>query len=54
MTLTDLSEGALRVIVGLSKKVILANNLWAVVDTFFGKDITGLSVLGTWYTVIVF
>ncbi len=54
VTLTDLSEGALRVIVGLSKKVILANNLWAVVDTFFGKDITGLSVLGTWYTVIVY
>lgn len=54
ITLTDLSEGALRVIVGLSKKVILANNLWAIVDTFFGKDITGLSVLGTWYTVLVY
>ena len=51
---TDLCEGALRVIVGLSKKVILANNLWAIVDVFFGKDITGLSVLGTWYTVIVY
>lgn len=51
---TDLCEGALRVIVGLAKKVILANNLWAIVDVFFGKDITGLSVLGTWYTVIVY
>ena len=54
ITMTDLSEGALRVILGLSKKVILANNLWAIVDAFFGKDITGLSVLGTWYTVIVY
>ncbi|RKJ39038.1 MBOAT family protein [Acutalibacter sp. 1XD8-33] len=54
VTPTDLCEGALRVIIGLSKKVILANNLWAIVDVFFGKDITGLSVLGTWYTVIVY
>lgn len=51
---TDLCEGALRVIVGLAKKVILANNLWVIVDSFFGKDITRLSVLGTWYTVIVY
>lgn len=51
---TDLCEGALRVIVGLSKKVILANNLWVIVDSFFGKDISTLSFLGTWYTVIVY
>lgn len=54
VTATDLCEGALRAIVGLAKKVIIANNLWAIVDTFFGADITGLSVLGTWYTVIVY
>ena len=54
VTATDLCEGALRAIVGLAKKVIIANNLWAIVDTFFGTDITGLSVLGTWYTVIVY
>ena len=53
-SVTDLYEGALRVIVGLATQVILANNLWVIVDTFFGKDITGLSVLGTWYTVIVY
>ena len=51
---TDLCEGALRVILGLAKKVIIANNLWSIVNTFFGKDITGLSVLGTWYTIIVY
>lgn len=54
VTATDLCEGALRAIVGLAKKVIIANNLWSIVDTFFGTDITGLSVLGTWYTVIVY
>ena len=51
---TDLCEGALRVILGLAKKVIIANNLWSIVNTFFGKDITGLSVLGTWYTIIAY
>lgn len=54
VTATDLSEGALRVIMGLSKKVIIANNLYTIVDQFFGQDITGLSTLGTWYTVIVY
>ncbi len=54
VTATDLSEGALRVIVGLAKKVIIANNLYAIVTQFFGQDISGLSTLGTWYTVIVY
>lgn len=54
VSVNDLCEGALRVITGLAKKVILANNLYVIVETFFGKDITGLSVLGTWYTVIVY
>ena len=54
ITMNDLCEGALRVIVGLAKKVIVANNLWVIVDAFFGKDITGMSVLGTWYTVIAY
>jgi len=53
-TVNDLCEGALRVIVGLAKKVIVANNLWVIVDAFFGKDIAGLSVFGTWYTVIAY
>ena len=51
---SDLCDGALRVIVGLGKKVVLANNLWVIVDSFFGKDIAGLSLFGTWYTVIVY
>lgn len=54
ITAVDISEGAMRAIIGVSKKVIIANNLYAVVDQFFGKDITGLSFLGTWYAVILY
>lgn len=53
-TITDLSEGACRFMIGLAKKVLLANNLWAIVDAFFGGDISRMSVFGTWYTVIVY
>ncbi|MDO4458925.1 MAG: MBOAT family O-acyltransferase [Clostridia bacterium] len=54
VTVNDLCDGALRVIMGLAKKVILANNLYSIVTTFFGGDISGLSTMGTWYTVIVY
>ena len=53
-TVNDACDGALRVVVGLAKKVLIANNLYAIVSTFFGTDISGLSVLGTWYTVIIY
>lgn len=54
ISVNDLCEGALRVVLGLAKKVIIANNLYTIVSTFFGADITGLSILGTWYTVIAY
>ncbi len=50
----DFYDGATRLVVGLTKKVLIANNLYTIVENFFGNDITGLSVLGTWYTVIVY
>lgn len=53
-TVSDLAEGSCRFMIGLAKKVILANNLWTIVENFFGGDISGLSVFGTWYTVIVY
>ncbi len=53
-TITDLSEGSCRFMIGLAKKVILANNLWTIVENFFGGDISTLSVFGTWYTVVVY
>ena len=54
VTVNDMCEGGMRVVIGLAKKVILANNLYAIVTNFFGADISGLSVLGTWYTVIAY
>ena len=54
ITVNDLCDGGMRVVIGLAKKVIIANNLYAIVTNFFGSDISGLSVLGTWYTVIAY
>ncbi|MBR4305298.1 MAG: MBOAT family protein, partial [Ruminiclostridium sp.] len=55
ITMSDISDGITRVCVGLAKKVILANNLSVIVDAFFKNGNLGnLSVLGTWYTVIVY
>ena len=34
--------------------VIIANNLYVIVEQFFGTDISNLSFLGTWYGVIVY
>lgn len=55
ITTSDISDGITRICVGLGKKVILANNLSVIVDSFFKNGNLGeLSVLGTWYTVIVY
>jgi alginate O-acetyltransferase complex protein AlgI len=53
-TLEDMYEGFTRIITGLSKKVIIADNLSGIVDNFFGADISTLSVTGTWYEVILY
>ena len=53
-TVTDLADGSCRFMIGLAKKVILANNLWTIVENFFGGDVSGLSVFATWYTVLVY
>ncbi|MBP0968482.1 MAG: MBOAT family protein [Oscillospiraceae bacterium] len=53
-TLADLSEGLTRLMIGLGKKVILANHLSVIVDQFFGTPGTAISVTGTWYAVIVY
>ncbi len=54
VTINDFSNGISRLILGLSKKVILADNLSVIVDTLFGGDIGSVSVAGTWYAVIVY
>ena len=53
-TAADISEGISRFMVGLGKKAILANGLYAVVEKFFGGNMTDLSVVGTWYGVILY
>lgn len=50
---SDMYEGTLRFMVGLAKKVILANHLLVIVDNHFA-GISGLSMLGTWYTAILY
>ncbi len=58
-TSADISEGITRFVIGLGKKVILSNSISSVVLSIFGSasegytDISGLSVAGTWYGVIL-
>ena len=61
VSVADVSEGAMRFIVGLAKKVIIANNLYAIVKQFYGdvnanqyNDISTMSFLGTWFVVICY
>lgn len=52
---TDISEGLWRFGLGLSKKVLLANNLGALADIVFGvHDISKYSVLYTWLGAIAY
>jgi len=57
--LSDLSDGLSRVILGVAKKVIIANSLNSIVVNCFGDMSDGfaglktISTVGTWYGVIV-
>ena len=53
-TLEDLSSGLTRFVVGLAKKVVLADQLYRIVDDFLGGNLDTLSIAGTWYGVIVY
>ncbi len=53
-TVQDLSEGLTRFVIGLAKKVILADQLFRIVDTSLGGTPERLTMLGTWYGVIVY
>ncbi|MDE5564196.1 MAG: MBOAT family protein [Oscillospiraceae bacterium] len=53
-TLEDLSYGLSRFVVGLAKKVVLADQLFRIVDQFLGENVDKLTVLGTWYGVIIY
>ena len=54
VTPTDLSEGFTRIVIGLSKKVILSDHLGDIVTQFLGNDVIGnQTTLGAWYGVIL-
>lgn len=54
ISVSDISEGITRFVIGLGKKVILANNLYAIVEQFLTGDLEKISVMGTWYGVIMY
>ena len=53
-TATDAFEGILRIVIGLSKKVLLANNLNVLVQNCFGNNLPEASVTATWLGVIAY
>lgn len=55
-TIEDLSQGFTRLVVGLSKKVILADQLYRVVESIMGDevDISRMSVGASWLGVVLY
>ncbi len=58
-TVKDFSEGMSRLILGLAKKVIIANNISTIVTSLFGEasnkysGVYSVSVFGTWYGAVL-
>ena len=53
-TLDDFSSGVYRFIIGLGKKVLLANTMAVVADTFFDGNVGELSVASAWIGAIAY
>lgn len=55
ITAFDFSEGLGRIVIGLGKKVLIADQLGSIVDQFLGSgSLEKQSVLGAWYGVIMY
>ena len=54
ITFALLSQGINRFIIGLGKKVIIANNLGEVADIFLKGNLGEMSVLGAWFGITLF
>lgn len=52
--LSDLSEGIFRFLIGLSKKVILANQFATISSSLLDANISDMSVCGAWIGLIAF
>lgn len=50
----DMADGSFRFIIGLGKKVILANQLSEVSDQFLAGDLASLSTAGAWVGLLAF
>ncbi|MBQ2756360.1 MAG: MBOAT family protein [Oscillospiraceae bacterium] len=53
-TAEDLSNGAMRIILGIAKKVIIANNLSTIIGDMLRNDVSTFSIFGTWYFVLIY
>ncbi|MCH5195828.1 MAG: MBOAT family protein [Oscillospiraceae bacterium] len=53
-TLEDFSQGLTRFVVGLSKKVLLADQLFRIVEDMFGGSIGSVTISGSWYGIILY
>lgn len=51
---TDINEGLTRLIIGLTKKVLIANNIHIFVEAIFGTNISSATIVGTWVGVIAY
>lgn len=54
VTTDDLADGTFRFLIGLGKKVILANQFAEIADTFLKNGLDSLSTPGAWIGIIAF
>lgn len=54
VTTSDLSDGVFRFMIGLGKKVILANQLGEIATQFLGGSTINLSTAGAWVGIVAF
>lgn len=54
MSRKDFADGSYRFLIGLGKKVILANQLSEIADLFLAGNVGALSVYGAWIGIIAF
>ncbi|MGN1118790.1 MAG: MBOAT family O-acyltransferase [Oscillospiraceae bacterium] len=54
ITFTDISEGSFRFLVGLGKKVILANELSELSSQFLDANLSGVTTGGAWLGIIAY
>ena len=54
ITSQSFNQGINRFVIGLGKKIIIANNIGAISELFLGLEINSLSILGAWLGIFLF